>query len=229
MGLLALMLLIESRRACPHRRGRRLRAAGRSGSRPLGSPAHRRRPGDRAAMSRRNQPGPYQIQAAINAVHADAPTAAATDWRQILRLYDQLLAHRPESGRRPQPRGRGGRGRRAGGGAPPRGWPRPRIATMFHAIRADLLRRLGRNGEAAVAYEAAIARSENATEREFLQRRYEATRERVNKFIVTRVIHRTKCGDYCQPWSRPTGLSHVKVNSESLIGVRCIKATVTTR
>ena len=40
---------------------------------------------------RRNQPGPYQIQAAINAVHSDASTAAATDWRQILRLYDQLL------------------------------------------------------------------------------------------------------------------------------------------
>src|SRR4030095_8677857 len=40
---------------------------------------------------RRNEPGPYQIQAAINAVHSDAPTDADTDWRQILQLYDQLL------------------------------------------------------------------------------------------------------------------------------------------
>ena len=44
---------------------------------------------------RRNPPGPYQIQAAINAVHTDAPTAADTDWRQIVQLYDQLLAVAP--------------------------------------------------------------------------------------------------------------------------------------
>src|SRR4030095_12416886 len=44
---------------------------------------------------RRNQPGPYQIQAAINAVHSDAATAADTDWRQILQLYDQLSAMAP--------------------------------------------------------------------------------------------------------------------------------------
>ncbi|HEX6106079.1 MAG TPA: DUF6596 domain-containing protein, partial [Gemmatimonadales bacterium] len=44
---------------------------------------------------RRNRPGPYQLQAAINAVHSDAPTAAATDWEQILRLYDQLMAMAP--------------------------------------------------------------------------------------------------------------------------------------
>ena len=44
---------------------------------------------------RRNQPGPYQIQAAISAVHSDAATAARTDWRQVLALYDQLLAVAP--------------------------------------------------------------------------------------------------------------------------------------
>ena len=44
---------------------------------------------------RRDQPGPYQIQAAINAVHSDAPDAAATDWAQIVALYDQLLAVAP--------------------------------------------------------------------------------------------------------------------------------------
>src|SRR5439155_1723209 len=44
---------------------------------------------------RRDQPGPYQIQAAIQAVHSDAATAADTDWRQIVMLYDQLLAITP--------------------------------------------------------------------------------------------------------------------------------------
>src|SRR5207237_6584604 len=44
---------------------------------------------------RRNQPGPYEIQAAINAVHSDAPTAAQTDWWQIRQLYDQLMALAP--------------------------------------------------------------------------------------------------------------------------------------
>src|SRR4029077_12335022 len=49
-------------------------------------------------LLRRNQPGPFQIQAAINAVHADAATAADTDWRAILALYDQLLALTPAPG-----------------------------------------------------------------------------------------------------------------------------------
>ena len=47
------------------------------------------------ACLRRNAPGPFQVQAAINAVHSDAPSAADTDWRQILALYDQLLALTP--------------------------------------------------------------------------------------------------------------------------------------
>ena len=55
---------------------------------------------------RRNQPGPYQIQAAINAVHSDAPTVADTDWRQVLALYDQLLRAEPDTGGRAQPRRR---------------------------------------------------------------------------------------------------------------------------
>ena len=176
MGLLALMLLIESRRARAHDRGRRPRACW-----PIRTASR----WDRALIAegqalvrrclRRNQPGPYQIQAAINAVHSDAPTAAATDWRQILQLYDQLLARRAEPGRRAEPRRRGGRGRRA------RTRRSPLVDGLdldgyylFHAIRADLLRRLGRNAEAALAYDAAIARSENAAERQFLQRRREA-------------------------------------------------------
>jgi RNA polymerase sigma-70 factor (ECF subfamily) len=123
---------------------------------------------------RRNEPGPYQIQAAINAVHSDAPAAAATDWRQILRLYDQLLSEAP---------GPVVALNRAVAVAEIEG-PAAALALvdvldldryhLFHAIRADLLRRLGRTTEAAAAYTAAIARSENAAERDFLQRSRQA-------------------------------------------------------
>ncbi|HZN20329.1 MAG TPA: sigma-70 family RNA polymerase sigma factor, partial [Micromonosporaceae bacterium] len=95
LGLLALMLLIESRRAS---------RTTPEGDLVLLADQDRTR-WDRGLVAegqalvrrclRRNRPGPYQIQAAINAVHSDAPTAAATDWRQILRLYDQLLAIAP--------------------------------------------------------------------------------------------------------------------------------------
>lgn len=174
LGLLALMLLIESRRAAridaddhlvllaDQDRGRwdRLLIA-------EGQAIVRR-------CLRRNQPGPYQIQAAINAVHSDAPTASATDWRQILRLYDQLLAMTPNPIVALN---------RAVAVAEVDG---PETALrlvdalaldryyLWHAIRADLLRRLGRTTDAAAAYGAAIACSENAREREFLRWRYEA-------------------------------------------------------
>jgi len=92
MGLLALMLLIDARRAA--------RTAA-DGDMVLLADQDRRQ-WDRALVTegqalvrhclRRNQPGPYQIQAAINAVHSDAATIADTDWRQIVQLYDQLLA-----------------------------------------------------------------------------------------------------------------------------------------
>ena len=95
LGLLALMLLSESRR--PARVG------------PDGTlvllPDQDRSRWDRTLIAegqdlvraclRRDAPGPYQIQAAINAVHSDAPTAADTDWRQIVQLYDHLLAITP--------------------------------------------------------------------------------------------------------------------------------------
>ena len=123
---------------------------------------------------RMGMPGPYQIQAAINAVHSDAPSAGATDWRQIVRLYDQLLAITPSPVVALN---------RAVAVAETDG---PAVALaltdrislqgfyLFHAIRADLLRRLGRDAEAAQAYEAAIARTGNEAEREFLRRRREA-------------------------------------------------------
>jgi RNA polymerase sigma-70 factor, ECF subfamily len=115
----------------------------------------------------RNQPGPYQIQAAINAVHSEAPT----DWAQILALYDQLLAFTPSAVVALN---------RAVAVAEVHG-PAEALALVdeleldgyhvFHAVRADLLRRLGREREATAAYDAAIARTENAVEREFLRGR----------------------------------------------------------
>src|SRR5207245_4602236 len=94
-GLLALLLLSESRRAS------RIRT---DGSLALLDEQDRTRwdhalieEGQRLVRRclRRNQPGPYQLQAAINAVHADAPSIEATDWPQIVALYDHLLAIAP--------------------------------------------------------------------------------------------------------------------------------------
>ena len=171
MGLLALMLLIESRRAArttwdgdlvllaEQDRGlwdRDLIAEGQAIVRQCLD---------------RNQPGPYQIQAAINAVHSDAVDGAATDWWQILQLYNQLFSIDPSAVVALN---------RAVAVAEVEG-PDAALTLLdgleldryhlFHAIRADLLRRLGRNADAEMAYEEAIAGAENAAEREFLRRR----------------------------------------------------------
>jgi RNA polymerase sigma-70 factor (ECF subfamily) len=171
LGLLALLLLTESRRAA---------RTGPDGELVLLADQDRTR-WNRAlieesqalvrACLRRNQPGPYQIQAAINAVHSDAPTAAGTDWPQIVRLYDQLLAVAPTPVVRLN---------RAVARGEVEG-PAPALAEvdaldlagyhLFHATRADLLRRLGRPAEAARAYDAALALTTNAAERRFLERR----------------------------------------------------------
>jgi RNA polymerase sigma-70 factor (ECF subfamily) len=170
MGLLALMLLVSSRRAA--------RATPDGDLVVLADQDRSRWDRDRIAEGqaivrqclRRNRPGPYQVQAAINAVHSDAPAAAATDWWQILELYDQLMevAGSPVVALN-----------RAVAVAEVEG-PEAALALvdgldldgyhLFHAIRADLLRRLGRDAEAALAYEAAITRTENAAERAFLER-----------------------------------------------------------
>ena len=164
MGLLALMLLTESRRPA--------RTAP-DGSLMLLADQDRSL-WDRALIAegqalvrrclRRDQPGPYQIQAAISAVHSDAPVAAATDWDQILALYDQLLMVAPSSVIALN---------RAVAVAEVQG---PAVALaivdglrltryyLFHAIRADLLRRLGRLADAGAAYQAAIAGTSNAAE-----------------------------------------------------------------
>jgi RNA polymerase sigma-70 factor (ECF subfamily) len=170
-GLLALLLLIEARRPA--------RTA------PDGSlillPEQDRSLWDRsliaqghalvAACIRRNQPGPYQVQAAINAVHTDAPSAADTDWGQILQLYDQLLALSPTPIVALN---------RAVAVAEVDG-PAAALADvdsldirgyhLFHATRADLLRRLERPEEAAEAYDAALTLVENGAERRFLEGR----------------------------------------------------------
>ncbi|HVL05373.1 MAG TPA: RNA polymerase sigma factor [Acidimicrobiales bacterium] len=127
------------------------------------------------ACLRRNRPGPYQLQAAINAVHSDAPTAADTDWGQILQLYDHLLAISPTPVVALN---------RAVAVAELDG-PGPALAIvdsldlagyhLFHATRADLLRRLRRHEEAAAAYGDALALADNAAERRFLEERRRST------------------------------------------------------
>ncbi len=171
VGLLALLLLTEARRAA---------RSTDDGSLVL-LPEQDRSRWDRgliaegqalvAACIRRNQPGPYQIQAAINAVHSDASSAAATDWDQILTLYDQLLALSPTPVVALN---------RAVAVAEVKG-PEPALATvddldldtyhLFHATRADLLCRLGRRAEAVEAYDAALRLTANAAERRFLEDR----------------------------------------------------------
>jgi RNA polymerase sigma-70 factor (ECF subfamily) len=125
---------------------------------------------------RRNRPGPYQIQAAISAVHTDG---AATDWPQVLALYDQLLALVPTPIVALN---------RAVAVAEVHG-PALALAALedvdlpgYHrlpATRAELLARLGRDAEARAAYDQAMALATNETERAFLQtRRTELTRTR---------------------------------------------------
>ena len=118
----------------------------------------------------RNQPGPYQIQAAINAVHSEATSVSGTDWRQILALYDQLVRFDPSPvvalnravalAEMEGPEA----GLKAVDGLPLEGY------YLFHAVRADLLRRLGRVDEAATAFDRARGLTDNEAERAFLER-----------------------------------------------------------
>jgi RNA polymerase sigma-70 factor (ECF subfamily) len=171
IGLLALMLLIESRRAA------RTTA---DGAMVLLADQDRTR-WDRSliaegqALVRRclalNDPGPYQLQAAVNAVHADAARAEDTDWRQIVALYDLHLAVAPSPIVALH---------RAVAVGEVEG-PEAALAIvdglaldayyLMHAVRADLLRRLARDAEAIRAYDAAMERTTNGAERAFLARR----------------------------------------------------------
>jgi RNA polymerase sigma-70 factor, ECF subfamily len=176
-GLLVLLLLTESRRA--------------SRTRPDGSLVllgeQDRTQWDQALITegqtilrrclRRNHPGAYQLQAAINAVHADALTVEQTDWPQIVALYDQLLAAAPTPVVALN---------RAIAIGEVQG-PAVALALVdeldldtyypFHATRADLLRRLGRHREAAAAYQRAAAMAPTDAEQDFLRRGGRASRE----------------------------------------------------
>ena len=170
LGVLALLLLADSRRAARTSDGELV---------PLGDQDRSR--WDRGQIDEghalvrrclaRNQPGPYQLQAAIQAVHADATVASATDWSQIVQLYEQLLAISPS------PIAALNRAVAIG----ELEGPAAALALvdalaldhyhLFHSVRAELLRRLGRTREAELAYTVAIARTDNARERAYLERR----------------------------------------------------------
>jgi len=176
MGLLALMLLTESRREtrttpdgdlvllADQDRGRWDRELIAEGQAIV------------PASLRRNQPGPYQLQAAISAVHSDAAIATETDWRQILRLYDQLMAMEPSPVVALN---------RAVAVAEVEGPDGALVLVdelplegfhVFHAIRAELLSRLGRDDEADGEFERAVRLAANEPERTLLERKREALR-----------------------------------------------------
>jgi RNA polymerase sigma-70 factor (ECF subfamily) len=170
-GLLALMLLAESRR------GARISSDGSL----IRLPDQDRTLWDGNLIAegqgivreclRRNQPGPYQLQGAIAAVHSDSTSAATTDWRQVLALYDHLYALAPTPVVAMN---------RAIALAEVEG-PEPALEALdslplenyylFHATRADLLGRLGREDDAARAYERAITLTSNTAEQRLLKQR----------------------------------------------------------
>jgi RNA polymerase sigma-70 factor (ECF subfamily) len=171
VGLLALMLLTDARRparVAPD--GTMVRLADQDRSRWDRSLIVEGHDLVRACL-RRGQPGPFQIQAAIAAVHADAPTAADTDWAQIVALYDQLAIVRPDPvvalnravavGELHGP---------VAGLAALDALETDGLADYqpFHAARADLLARAGRTEEAIAAYDRALELTTNPAERDFL-------------------------------------------------------------
>lgn len=194
-GLLALLVLTEARRAARVRGGELvpLTEQDRGGwDRALVAEGH--------ALVREclaiNRSGRYQILAAVNAVHTDAPTAADTDWSQIVALYDQLTVIDPSPILALN---------RAVAIAEVDG---PKVAlaivdglplTSYHAwnaTRAELLRRVGRSADAAAAYDAAIAATDNTAERTYLARkRGELSPADPGSYKVSQLMLRTWAND----------------------------------
>jgi RNA polymerase sigma-70 factor (ECF subfamily) len=169
LGLLGLMLLVESRREA--------RTAADGSLVPLAAQDTTRWDDDLAEQGRdlvrrclrRGRPGPYQVQAAIQAVHSEPPT----DWRQVVTLYDHLLRLTPTS---MVALNRAVAVAEVEGPATALGLVDALRGALgdhhlFHATRADLLRRLGRTDEAAAAYADGATRARNSVERDFLDRR----------------------------------------------------------
>jgi RNA polymerase sigma-70 factor, ECF subfamily len=175
IGLLALMLLVDARR--------RARVAADGSLVPLPEQDRSRWDRDEIAEGqalvrtalRRNLPGPYQLQAAINAIHSDAPSSDDTDWAQILRNYDHLYALSPTPIVALN---------RAVALAEVHGAGRGLAAVeaiegldgyhLYHATRGDLLERLGRGRAARDAFARALALTDNAAEQRFICRRIDA-------------------------------------------------------
>jgi RNA polymerase sigma-70 factor, ECF subfamily len=183
-GLLALLLLIDARRAA------RVDVDGAF----VRLPDQDREVWDRAQIDEgqcllrvcltHNRPGPYQIQAAINAVHSDARHARHTDWAQILALYDQLMAIAPSPVVALN---------RAVALAEVAG-PGSALAVvealvlpqypLWHAVRADLLQQLGRHVEATHMYQQAIQLSHNSRERAFLEKQCRAVMMEAGREVI---------------------------------------------
>ncbi|WP_155371082.1 RNA polymerase sigma factor [Catellatospora vulcania] len=172
VGLLALMLLTEARRTARVSASGELVTLGEQDrgawDRELIAEGHAL---VRARLAARQAPGRYQILAAINAVHTDAPDIRDTDWSQVVALYDQLVRLDPSPIVRLN---------RAIAVAELDG-PQVALAEVdglplegyhaFHATRADLLRRMGRSEQARAAYDRAIGLAGNAAETLYLTRR----------------------------------------------------------
>lgn len=170
VGLLALLLLTEARRPARVTPGGDLvRLADQDRSLWDRSMIDEGQELVRACL-RRNQPGPYQVQAAIAAVHADARHARDTEWEQIVALYDQLLLFSPTpivSLNRAIAVAETGNVNAALDEV-----ERLQLVEyhLYHATRGDFLERLGRNEESAAAYARARALTVNETERAHLRR-----------------------------------------------------------
>ena len=172
LGLLALMLLHDSRRTARSTSTGELITLEEQ-DRSLWNGEQAREGLDLVERALRLRvPGPYQLQAAIAALHAQARTSADTDWRQIAALYQELHRLQPSKVIKLN---------QAVAVAMGEGLERGLVLIdaldslddyyLFHAARADLLRRLNRRAEAASAYQRALALTANQVERNYLQRR----------------------------------------------------------